>query len=112
MQAPNYEKQLAELEKKKNAITARQRQIKAKMGKEKRAKENHTKMVLGGSVFGVLKKHDLPEDRKQLELYGNAVKAVFQKHEGKLVELIEQEYQEQLRQAKQPQPAELPAYPD
>ena len=52
------------------------------------------------------------EDRKQLELYGNAVKAVFQKHEGKLVELIEQEYQEQLRQAKQPQPAELPAYPD
>ena len=112
MQSPNYEKQLQELEQKKNVIIAKQKKIKAKMSGEKRKKENHTKMVLGGAVFGVLKKHDLPDDRKELELYGNAVKAVFQKHEGKLVEMIAQEYQERLRQAQQPQPADLPGYPE
>lgn len=108
MQTPDYEKRLEELDKKKKAIIAKERQIKAKMSGEKRKKENHAKMVLGGAVFGVLKDHPLPTDRKELDLYGRALKAVFQKNEGKLVELIEHEYQR--LKMEPPAPAKLPQY--
>ena len=108
MQSADYEKQLEQLQKKKSAIVAKEKQIKARMSKEKRAKDNHTKMVLGGAVFGVLKDHPLPTDRKELDLYGRALKAVFQKNEGKLVELIEHEYQR--LKMEPPVPARLPQY--
>lgn len=91
MQTTNYEKQLEELQKKKNAIIAKEKQVKAKLSKEKRAKENHAKMVLGGAVFGVFK-DKLPTERKELTLYGIALKKVIQANEGKLSELIDNEY--------------------
>lgn len=92
---PNYEKQLADLEKRKEALLARERQIKARMGQVTRQQENHAKMTLGGAVFGILKRHDVPiADRQLLKLYGDAVKAVFQKHEAMMVREIEEEYLE------------------
>ena len=92
MKLENYEKQLADLEKKKSAITAREKQIKAKMSGEKRKKENHAKMVLGGAVFGVLKS-SLPTDRKELDLYGRALKKVFENKQDALRQMIDAEYQ-------------------
>lgn len=92
MQSPNYEKQLEELEKKKSAIIAKEKQIKAKMSGEKRKKENHAKMVLGGAVFGVLKS-ELPADRKELDLYGRALKKVFENKQEPLLQMINVEYQ-------------------
>lgn len=86
------ETRLAELERKKAAITAKEKQLKARLAGEKRKKENHTKMVLGGALFGVLKR-ELPEDRKDLDLYGRAVKAVFARKQFELGELINNEYQ-------------------
>lgn len=91
MELSNLEQRLAELEKKKAVITAREKQLKAKLAGEKRKKENHTKMVLGGALFGVLK-HELPEERKDLDLYGRAVKAVFTRKQFELGELINSEY--------------------
>ncbi len=91
MKTADYEKQLEELQKKQDALKAKEKQIKAKMSKEKRAKENHAKMVLGGAVFGILK-DNIPTDRKELELYGWALKAVIQKNKDKLSDMIENEY--------------------
>lgn len=45
-------------------FTAKEKQLKAKLSAEKRKKENHCKMVLGGAIFGVLK-NEVPTDRKQ-----------------------------------------------
>lgn len=109
MPAADYEKQLAALEKKKAALAAKEKQIKAKMSGTKRAREDHAKMVIGGALFGILKKHGVPEDRKQLRIYGNAVRDIFQANEAKLTELIEGRYQKLLQEAaseKQPQPSE------
>lgn len=92
MQTPDYEKQLEQLQKKKSAIVAKEKQIKAKMSGEKRKKENHAKMVLGGAVFGVLKS-ELPTDRKELDLYGRALKKVFENKEDALRQMIDNEYQ-------------------
>lgn len=87
MELKSLENQLAELEEKKNKIVAKEKQLKARLSNEKRKKENHAKMVLGGAVFGVLKNH-VPSDRKELDLYGRAVKAVFIKNEERLTEMI------------------------
>ena len=102
MQTPDYEKRLEELDKKKKAIIAKERQIKAKMSGEKRKKENHAKMVLGGAVFGVLKS-ELPADRKELDLYGRALKKVFENKQEPLRQMIDAEYQ-RLKAAQSPQP--------
>ena len=107
MKLENYEKQLADLEKKKSAITAREKQIKAKMSGEKRKKENHAKMVLGGAVFGVLKS-ELPTDRKELDLYGRALKKVFENKQEPLLQMIDAEYQR--LKAAQPVTSTLPEY--
>lgn len=116
MPAADYEKQLAALEKKKAAIAAKEKQIKAKMSGTKRAREDHAKMVIGGALFGVLKKHGIPEDRKQLRIYGNAIRDVLQASEATLVERIEARYQklllEQTSSEQKPTAPELPQYPD
>ena len=91
MELTNLQTRLAELEKKKAAITAKEKQLKAKLSTEKRKKENHTKMVLGGALFGVLK-NDIPDERKDLDLYGRAVKAVFARKQFELGEMISNEY--------------------
>lgn len=107
MQTPDYEKRLEELDKKKKAIIAKEKQIKAKMSGEKRKKENHAKMVLGGAVFGVLKS-ELPTDRKELDLYGRALKKVFENKEDALRQMIDSEYQRLKRE--QPPQSVLPDY--
>lgn len=92
MELTNLEMRLADLEKKKSAIVAKEKQLKAKLSTEKRKQENHTKMVLGGAVFGILK-NEVPTERKDLDLYGRALKAVFTRKQFELGEMINNEYQ-------------------
>ena len=94
MKLENLENRLAELEKKKSVIAAQEKKLKSQLSSEKRKKENHTKMVLGGAVFGVLKDH-VPTDRKELDLYGRALKAVLQNENLRhtIVGMIDAEYQ-------------------
>ena len=74
----SLEQQLAALEKKKRGLITKEQRLKSQLSAEKRKQENHCKMVLGGAVYGFVKE-DLPEDRKDLELYGWAVKTAIEK---------------------------------
>lgn len=71
------EKRIAEIEKQQRGLTTKKNQLKSRLSAEKRKQENHCKMVLGGAVYGYVKE-DLPEDRKDLELYGWALKAAIE----------------------------------
>ena len=78
MKVTNLEKKLAELEQKKRGIVNQEQRLKSQISTERRKKENHCKMVLGGAVYGYLK-DQLPDDKKDLELYGWALKDVIEK---------------------------------
>lgn len=85
------EKRLAEIEKQQRGLNTKKQQIKSQLSAEKRKKENHCKMVLGGAVFGYVKE-DLPEDRKDLEVYGWAVKAAIEEFGDEFIEAIQRHY--------------------
>ena len=94
------EKRLAEIEKQQRGLNTRKQQIKSQMSAEKRKADNHCKMVLGGAVYGYVK-NDLPKDRKELELYGWALKAAIEEFGDKFTEAIQRNYERlQTEQAK------------
>lgn len=71
------EKRIAEIEKQQRGLTTKKNQLKSRLSAEKRKQENHCKMVLGGAVYGYVA-DELPADRKDLELYGWALKAAIE----------------------------------
>ena len=91
MNVENLEKRLADLQEKKQQIAAREQRIKLRISAENRKKENHCKMVLGGAVYGYVKS-DLPEDRKDLELYGYALKAAIEAAGAHFIEAVNANY--------------------
>lgn len=102
MEVSELQDRLAELEQKKNKIKAQEKRLKAQLAGEKRKKENHAKMILGGAVFGLLK-DQLPADRKDLDLYGRALKAVLAA-DSELAQKVTEEYEKLRTAAEEPVP--------
>lgn len=71
------EKRLADIEAKKRGLVTQEQRIKSQMSAERRKRENHCKMVLGGAIYGYVT-DELPADRKDLETFGWALKAAIE----------------------------------
>jgi hypothetical protein len=89
----SLQQRLAELEQKKRGIINKEQQLRSQISAEKRKKENHCKMVLGGAVYGFVK-DELPDDRKDLELYGYALKATIEAAGPDFLQVILSRYNE------------------